>query len=152
METKFIDLALPSGTLWAAENNEKKKTYLDARGKDIPTKEDFKELITNCSLKNTPKGVKFTGKNGKSIVLQREGYATPIYTVSRKEATEKEEVQESKERQYQQVDDGNGYYRTECNGRPGNTVLFVYEDGRIELRASENSYQFSIRQIKRKSN
>lgn len=75
---EFIDLGLPSGTLWAAENatldgakhftyNKAVKTF----GFDMPTADDFQELYNKCDwkLNEELKGYTVTGPNGNSIFL-----------------------------------------------------------------------------------
>lgn len=79
MITNFIDLGLPSGRLWAAENepgyhqfDEAVKTF----GKMLPTIKAWKELFNHCSHKwdDDRKGVVLTGRNGNSIFLPANGY------------------------------------------------------------------------------
>ena len=82
---QFIDLDLPSGKLWAAENvkdengNEAYLTFNEAvetYGKNLPSKEDWKELFDNCSCKwnKMKKGFYAIGANGNSIFLPAAGF------------------------------------------------------------------------------
>ena len=82
---QFIDLGLPSGKLWATENvknengNEVYFTFdeaVETFGKNLPSKEDWKELFDNCSYKwnKEKKGFDITGANGNSIFLPAVGY------------------------------------------------------------------------------
>lgn len=86
-ETKFtfVDLSLPSGKLWANENvkdengDEEHFTFdkaVKTFGKNLPSKEDWKELFDNCSYKwnKKKKGFDITGSNGNSIFLPAAGY------------------------------------------------------------------------------
>lgn len=81
MERTFIDLGLPSGRLWATDNepghyqfNKAVKTF----GEMLPTIEAWKELFNHCSHKwyDDRKGVVLTGPNGNSIFLPANGYQT----------------------------------------------------------------------------
>ena len=68
---KYVNLGLPSGTLWAAENAEGPYYYypdaLATYGNSIPTKEQIEELIDNCEWTWDKTGYKVVGPNGKSI-------------------------------------------------------------------------------------
>lgn len=85
----FVDLGLPSGTLWASRNigahsqgNSgiyiSKPVTFHHNGYKIPTKEQFEELRHECKWKWTTKnykyGYKVIGKNGKSIFLPATGF------------------------------------------------------------------------------
>lgn len=84
---KYIDLGLPSGTLWAdrnvgAKNPEDCGQYLnfdDANSQySCPTRTDIKELIENCNwlwvTYNKTNGYLVIGKNGNYIFLPASGY------------------------------------------------------------------------------
>ena len=77
---EYVDLGLPSGTLWSSNYIKKTNSnkgclpYLEASKLNLPTKEQFEELCRECfsSYANTTKyhGIKFTGTNGESIVIE----------------------------------------------------------------------------------
>ncbi len=73
----FVDLGLPSGTLWRDRNEEGGfYTYEQAMnifGDKLPTKEQLEELKNKCSWSWTGNGYKVTGPNGNSIVLPASG-------------------------------------------------------------------------------
>ena len=80
---QFIDLGLPSGKLWAAENATLDgKTHftfdeaVEAFGEKMPKSKDFQELYNNCDWKwdKKRKGYTVTGCNGNSIFLPASGY------------------------------------------------------------------------------
>ena len=74
---KYIDLGLPSGTLWVDTNEEGYYTFDDAvekYGNCLPTKEQLEELKTQCQWEWTGAGYKVTGPNGNSIVLSAAGF------------------------------------------------------------------------------
>lgn len=83
---KYVDLDLPSGKKWSFEclidtsdryKPFKKFTYEEASKLNIPTKEDFLELINHCKLKGVGDGTKAPekwnciSKNGEFIKLQK---------------------------------------------------------------------------------
>lgn len=75
---KYIDLGLPSGTLWADSNENGFYTFDEAvekYGDSLPTKEQFKELKNNCRWVWIGGGYKVTGPNGESIVLPYKGHS-----------------------------------------------------------------------------
>lgn len=76
MALTFIDLGLPSGTLWATENAAVNgKTYfnfdeaIEAFGDMLPSAEAWKELFNQCSRKwnKRRKGYVLTGPNGNTL-------------------------------------------------------------------------------------
>ena len=74
----FVDLGLPSGTLWKDRNEEGGfYTYEQAVskfGSSLPTEEQFNELMSSCRWSWTGSGRKVTGSNGNSIVLPASGF------------------------------------------------------------------------------
>lgn len=83
---EFVDLGLPSGTLWATYNVGANKdieqgnylTFEEAQKYNCPSKEQIKELIKYASsiwiTKNDVNGRLFIGKNGNFIFLPASGY------------------------------------------------------------------------------
>ena len=85
----FIDLGLPSGKRWAAENvkdKNGKRAYftfdeaVETFGKNLPSKDDWKELFDNSTYKwnKKRKGYDVTGPNGNSIFLPAAGFCDSI--------------------------------------------------------------------------
>jgi hypothetical protein len=85
--TEFVDLGLPSGTLWAAdyEHDDEGIIYLpygQAEGMNLPTEEQWKELSTHCRWDYIINGfydltkVKCLGPNGNSITFKATGRNT----------------------------------------------------------------------------
>ena len=73
----YIDLGLPSGTLWKATNESGYYDYENAvnkYGTSLPTKEQLEELKDYCTWKWTENGYKVSGVNGNFIVLPAAGY------------------------------------------------------------------------------
>ena len=95
----FVDLGLPSGKLWASENvrdENGKEAYfsfdeaVENFNDNLPSKDDWKELIENCTYKWLPKskapgrtcaGYLLTGPNGNNVFLPAAGYrfGTSVY-------------------------------------------------------------------------
>lgn len=79
MAQGYIDLGLPSGTLWKNRNeggNYARYTYDEAVskfGNKLPTKEQLEELEKDCEWSWTGNGYKLTGPNGNSIFLPAAG-------------------------------------------------------------------------------
>ena len=75
----FVDLGLPSGTLWAEENAEGFFTFDDAVaefGDSLPSARHMAELYECCvwSWDGERKGYEVTGPNGNTIFLPAAGY------------------------------------------------------------------------------
>ena len=77
-ESDYVDLGLPSGTLWKSKNEKGMYyTYDEAVsqfGDKLPTSEQFAELQAFCTWTWNGKGYVVKGDNGNSIVLQAAGY------------------------------------------------------------------------------
>ena len=78
---EWIDLGLPSGTLWKSTNETGEHTgyytYDDAVnifGDQLPTKEQFDELKEKCRWEWKENGYKVTSPNGNSIFLTALGF------------------------------------------------------------------------------
>lgn len=77
-EPEYVDLGLPSGTLWRASNEDGglydyykgKKKY----GDKIPKKRHWEELLEKCTWTWTGQGYRVTGCNGKYIFLPATGW------------------------------------------------------------------------------
>ena len=78
---EYVDLDLPSGTLWSSGTISDGKEirelpYMEVSKLSIPTKEQYEELFTNCEMDWEMRGletigIKFTGRNGKFITIQK---------------------------------------------------------------------------------
>lgn len=75
---KWVDLGLPSGRLWAAENEADFYDFdnaVETFGKELPTKEAWGELFDKCASEwdDEKKGYLLTGPNGNTIFLPAAG-------------------------------------------------------------------------------
>ena len=71
-QMEFVDLGLPSGTLWACQVEEGYYTYHEAvkkYGSQLPTKKEMEELRLLCKWDTREDRCIVTGPNGNSIVL-----------------------------------------------------------------------------------
>ena len=82
----WVDLGLPSGTLWKDKNEEGHfYTYDQAIAKFsniLPTKEQLEELESSCKWTWTGNGYRVEGPNGQSIFLPAAGYRNCSGSVS----------------------------------------------------------------------
>ena len=89
---EYVDLGLPSGTKWKTTNetnpNDENDFYtydeaLEKYGEQLPTSEQFQELIYNCTWNwdDIKKGYTVVGKNGSSIFLPAVGLRNCYDTV-----------------------------------------------------------------------
>lgn len=72
VEPGYVDLGLPSGTIWKKVNASGFYTYdqaVNQFGNRLPTKEQWEELKDECDWTWTGNGYKVTGPNGNSITL-----------------------------------------------------------------------------------
>lgn len=85
MTVEFVDLALPSGTKWAIDYLKDKDgnvlylPYNEAAKLDIPTVEQFSELMNNCrivedELSDLNGGCRILGKNGEYVHYYKDFY------------------------------------------------------------------------------
>lgn len=80
-KTEFVDLGLPSGTLWSTDYESENGVYIyhpycEAERLDIPTETQWSELLKYCRFRYSSKNANFEciGSNGKSITLSNAGY------------------------------------------------------------------------------
>lgn len=74
---EYVDLGLPSGTLWKSKNESGHYTYKEAVnyfGNKLPTKEQIWELGILCTWIWNGKGYNVIGPSGKFIVLPASGF------------------------------------------------------------------------------
>jgi uncharacterized protein (TIGR02145 family) len=79
-DAEYIDLGLPSGTLWKTSNEQDNygqylfDEAMQKYGQSLPTKKEFEELVSKCKWVWNGKGYQVTGPNGKSITLPTSGF------------------------------------------------------------------------------
>ena len=80
-ETGYVNLGLPSGTLWKEKNENEFYSYEEAIQKfknQLPTKAQWEELRKHCQWKWMGNGYRVTGPNGNSITLPAMGYVNML--------------------------------------------------------------------------
>ena len=77
----YVDLGLPSGTLWKSSNENGYYSYgrcVDSFGSSLPSKEQYDELKERCkwtwTILEGEKGYLLTGVNGNTIFFPAHGY------------------------------------------------------------------------------
>lgn len=73
----YVDLGLPSGTLWKAQNEEGLMAFDDAKkkyGRSIPSIKQWEELKKYCEWEWTGDGYNVTGPSGQGIFIPAAGY------------------------------------------------------------------------------
>ena len=127
----FVDLGLPSGTLWKDKNEDGGfYTYeqaLNKYGSNMPTKEQFEELKDKCHWTRTGDGYRVTGPNGNSIVLPASGYrgcAGGVYFVETLGTYWSASPKDSDDAWYLSFDSG-GVYMYSLNRCDGQSVRLV---------------------------
>ena len=78
MAQDYVDLGLPSGTLWKRQNESGLYTYeqaINRFGSKLPERHHYVELINECTwIWIDDYGSKVVGPNGNSITLPAAGY------------------------------------------------------------------------------
>ena len=82
LSAQYVDLGLPSGTLWKQENESGYYIYGEALrkfGNQLPTKEQCEELVNYCTWKwgwsfSNGTGYTVTGRNGNQIFIPASGF------------------------------------------------------------------------------
>lgn len=79
VKTDYVDLGLPSGTLWRDKNEDNGSFYtwnqaVQKFGNKLPTLEQIEELKSSCRWIKEGHDFKVIGPNGKCIILQAAGY------------------------------------------------------------------------------
>jgi len=85
----WVDLGLPSGTLWKDTNEEGLYTFIEATkkfGGNLPTKKQFDELDEYCKWTWKGTGYKVMAANGESIFFPSNGCQTDLgFTINKKD-------------------------------------------------------------------
>ncbi len=68
----FVDLGLPSGTLWSEDQEPREYSHDEAQKKfrpNLPSLLQWRELVLHCKWEWTPDGFLVRGPNGKTICM-----------------------------------------------------------------------------------
>ena len=128
---EYVDLGLPSGTLWKAFSEEGYCTYDEVLNKfdnRLPSKEQWKELKDECEWEWKDNGYDVTGPNGNMIFLPAVGYrdCTGLNLVGRY-----------------------GYYWSSTGAGDKGAWCMKFDDGGFNYLSKENRcIGFSVRLVK----
>lgn len=133
----YVDLGLPSGTLWKDKNEDGYFTFDQAVsqfGSSLPSRSEWKELMNVCQWSWIDSGVvsgyRVTGTNGESIFLPAEG------------------SRDSDGRRMNNVGSGGEYWSSSVN-REDYAWNFTFFPHNMDTRATFRSYGFSVRLVQR---
>lgn len=140
----FVDLGLPSGTLWAAQNCLGFFTFNDAKeqfGDSLPSPKMFKELFSKCKVSwdIKRKGITFVGPNGNELYIPASGY----------------HAGQSFHGMYYGGKLGYYWSNRRVTARSTNALCFSYNsfNSRLDndIHGMENSFEFPVRLVKAKA-
>lgn len=77
-KTEYVDLGLPSGTLWAKEYEKTENVflylpYIQAKDYNLPTRSQWEELVKYCRWGKYGNVFRCTGRNGKTLDFPQTG-------------------------------------------------------------------------------
>lgn len=128
----YVDLGLPSGTLWNIKNEEEYYTYDEAVNVfegELPNNEQFRELQDKCKWLWTGNGYKVVGLNGNSIILPAAG------------------CQNFK--RHLDYSGTHGRYWSSTSGNAENAWSLFFYQGRVGLYTYDRSYRHSVRLVQK---
>ena len=130
-ESDYVDLGLPSGTLWKSKNEKGMYyTYEEAVsqfGDQLPTREQFAELRAFCTWTWNGKGYVVKGGNGNSITLPAAGIRYCNGSV--------DEV------------GTDGYFWSSSPGDSGSALSFYFDSGKVGMGNSPRCPGQSVRLV-----
>ena len=133
----YVDLGLPSGTLWKTVNEEglfSCNKAFEKYGTQMPTKEQWEELIKNCEWTWEGNGYKVTSVDGIYIFLPAEGSlsADPFGEINKKQGVE-----------------GN-YWSCTQGPSKGNDAWYLYfYSTSVDMKYCQQTFQHSVRLVKK---
>ena len=128
----YVDLGLPSGTLWKEENEDDKFYSYEAivakYGNALPTKEQFDELRQLCTWTWIGFGYKVVGPNGAVLMMPSSGYQHCDGTIHYEGAygnywSQTLEKENNAWFLYLDLEEARVYSGENCNGRSARLVL-----------------------------
>lgn len=128
----YIDLGLPSGTLWKEENEDDQFYSYEAivakYGNALPTKEQFDELRQLCTWTWIGFGYKVVGPNGAVLIMPSSGYQHCDGTIHYEGAygnywSQTLEKEDNAWFLYLDLEEARVYSGENCNGRSARLVM-----------------------------
>ena len=130
----FVDLGLPSGTMWKNVNEGIMLSYQSADKfytTELPTKGQWEELIEQCQWKWTDGVYHIVGPNGHEIELPAEGYFECDASVERN-------------------NDG-GHYWSSTHMGSGRVWNLDFDEKQMGMGYGFDCYKYSIRLVRHKA-
>ena len=127
----YVNLGLPSGTLWKSRNERGLYDYRSASkkyGRMLPTIEQWQELIDHCKWTCEGRYRKVTGSNGKFIILPAAG--------CRDNGGAENDV------------GTNGYYWSSNSYNSKLAYYIYYDSGLFYVDIHDRNYEMSVRLVK----
>ncbi len=127
----YVDLGLPSGTLWKNANeggDDALYNYEEAVrkfGNKLPTKQQLEELKNKCTWTWTGNGYKVTGPNGESITLPAAGSRNS----------------------YGGVYEVGGHYWSATGGNANFMSYLFFDSGEVKVSYYDPCFRFSVRLV-----
>ena len=129
----YVDLGLPSGTLWKAQNEDDLMGYDVAKkkfGRSLPSLKQWEELNKNCVWEWTGDGYNVTGPNGKCIFIPAAGYRNVSGQVGKVGVY--------------------GNYWSSTSKNKDEAWRFGFEPGKFSIAAHSRQYGRSIRLVEKR--
>ncbi len=130
-QSQYVDLGLPSGTLWKSCNDGKYFSYHEAIqlfGDNLPTLEQYQELKAFCDWQWTGNGCEVIGPNGNSIYFPADGYRLCTGTL--------------------RVEGVYGHYWSRTASRSDIAYALSFGSISVELDSSLSCFEKSVRLVK----
>ena len=130
---KYIDLGLPSGTLWK-DSNEKGRFYsynemINKFGNKLPTKEQFDELLNLCKWTWVHNGYEVEGPNGNKIFMPADSSQNQFVSVFGRNA--------------------NGNYWSSSPNMYGSVWVLDFNSSKVEIDDNKGrNLEYSVRLVK----
>jgi len=130
----YVDLGLPSGTKWKMQNEEGFHAYRDAKygfggfGRKVPDRDQWVELMSECSWEWAGTGYTITGPNGNSIFLPAAGEKDLNDSIS-------------------EIGTYGNYWSSTDEGIENSYYIFFYPDGKSTSICSPY-YEMSVRLVR----
>ena len=138
----YVDLGLPSGTLWKDKNEGGFYTFeqaLSTFGNSLPNREQIEELQNSCEWTWNGRGYKVVGPNGESIILPALGY----------QDCDKELRGVGMDSYVMNSHDYMGCYWSSIRSEPEYAYSLNFDSGKVHVGSSKLCYGLSVRLVRK---
>lgn len=144
----FIDLGLPSGTLWAKPQTRtfgygsgyKKYALSEIANEDLPTIEDVEELMKHCrTIIDTDHLVYIVGPSGNRLKIYTKDFTSKYFDYNNKNYYQGEGAPEN----------GNLFWIKSDVGNDKAKVLAIFDDGSMCIREHFTGYELPLLLVKK---